>query len=63
MALSDDDIRKGRNWSLFYKDGFALVGNAERKEQGVKNGRSGYEVETILEYYLNCNYLFLVNGR
>ena len=36
MALSDDDIKKGRNWSLFYKDGFApggIVGNARTKEQ------------------------------
>jgi hypothetical protein len=36
MALSDDDIRKGRNWSLFHKDGFAPGGdveNARNKEQ------------------------------
>ena len=36
MNLSDDDIKKGRNWSLFYKDGFAPGGkaeNARNKEQ------------------------------
>ena len=36
MNLSDDDIKKGRNWSLFYKDGFApggKVDKARNKEQ------------------------------
>jgi len=36
MNLSDNDIKKGRNWSLFYKDGFAPGGkvmNARNKEQ------------------------------
>ncbi len=29
MALTDDDIRKGRNWSLHYRDGFAPGGHVE----------------------------------
>ena len=29
MALSDDDIRKGRGWSLHYRDGFAPGGKVE----------------------------------
>jgi hypothetical protein len=29
MGLSDNDIRKGRHWSLFYKDGFAPGGNGD----------------------------------
>ena len=33
MGLDDDDIRKGRNWSLYRKDGFAPGSN-------VKNARS-----------------------
>ncbi len=36
MNLSDDDIKKGRNWSLFYKDAFApggKVDKARNKEQ------------------------------
>ncbi len=36
MALTDDDIRKGRNWSLHYRDGFAPsghVGNARTQQQ------------------------------
>jgi hypothetical protein len=38
MTLSDDDIRKERNWSLFHKDGFAPGGdldNARNKEQRI----------------------------
>ena len=30
MGLSDDDIRKGRNWSLFRRDGFAPGGDGEQ---------------------------------
>lgn len=36
MGLSDDDIRKGRNWSLHYRDGFAPGGhgdNARNQQQ------------------------------
>ena len=29
MGLDDDDIRKGRNWSLYRKDGFAPGGNSK----------------------------------
>ena len=29
MALSDEDIRKGRNWSLYYRDGFAPGGSVD----------------------------------
>jgi hypothetical protein len=35
MSLSDNDVRKGRNWSLFYKDGFAPGGDGD----GARNRR------------------------
>jgi hypothetical protein len=50
MALSDDDIRKGRNWSLFHKDGFAPGGdveNARNKEQRIT------EMVAKLRQYMN----------
>jgi hypothetical protein len=50
MALSDDDIRKGRNWSLFHKNGFAPggnVNNARNKEQRMA------EVVAKLRQYMN----------
>ena len=30
MGLTDDDIRKGRNWLLFRRDGFAPGGDMDR---------------------------------
>jgi hypothetical protein len=50
MALSSDDIRKGRNWSLFHKDGFApggSVDNARNKEQRMS------EMVVKLRQYMN----------
>ena len=50
MNLSDDDIRKGRNWSLFHKDGFAPggnVGDARHKEQRMA------EMVVKLRQYMN----------
>jgi hypothetical protein len=50
MNLSDDDIRKGRNWSLFQKDGFAPGGNvddARHKEQRMA------EMVAKLRQYMN----------
>jgi hypothetical protein len=32
MGLSDDDIKKQRNWSLFHKDGFAPKGEVRMLE-------------------------------
>ncbi len=49
MALTDDDIRKGRNWSLHYRDGFAPgghMGNARTQQQRM------YEVTVYLRKYM-----------
>jgi hypothetical protein len=48
MALSDDDIRKGRNWSLFHKDGFAPGGNVENARN--KEHRMAEMVAKLRQY-------------
>jgi hypothetical protein len=48
MGLSDDDIKKQRNWSLFHKDGFAPKGNVENARN--KEQRLAEMVEKLRQY-------------
>ena len=50
MSLTDDDIRKERNWSLFHKDGFAPGGNV--RDARLKEQRMA-EMVVKLRQYMN----------